>query len=100
MQTVRDFGTLSLKRYVSTKYLPSGLKEKEVEETQEPEGMEDTKESRPSRHKLTEATAACTGPAWVCTQWGPGAERSGQTSSSLTRKLSLVDSHSHLQMKN
>lgn len=53
---------------------PGKPSEEEAERLWEPEGMEDAKETRPSRHIRTdthmnsEPVAACTGPAWVQTR--------------------------------
>lgn len=50
-------------------------------------------------YELPQTVAASTGPAQICTRWGPRAkERSGHMPSSLTHKLSPTASH--LQMKN
>ena len=49
-------------------------------------------------YEFTETVTACTGPAWVCTRWGPRAERkNGHIPTSPNQKLFLVDNH--LEMK-
>lgn len=79
MQGARDLRTLNLKRDVSIKSLLSGsgnIAEEETEKVQESEGMEGTKESRPSRHnrayiqRLREGKAACAGPSQALYQVG------------------------------
>lgn len=51
MWRVEDIGTLSHQRDIAIKCLPSGLREphSRIDRAEEPEGMEDTKETVPSK---------------------------------------------------
>ena len=74
----RDLGTLGPKKDVSTTYPPPfkgprDSEEEEAERVEEPEGMVDTKESRPSRHnraghRSPQRQEVCAGPAQICTR--------------------------------
>lgn len=60
-------------------------------------GLEDTKESRllnpdsGGTSEFTETEAACPGPSWVCTRWGPRVRE--ETDSRHNSKLPPVDNH-------
>ena len=56
----------------------------------EPEEIVDTKERRPSKHRITGTHMKSHRSAWVCTHWCP---RNGYMSPSLAQKLSLFDTH-------
>lgn len=48
-------------------------------------------------YQLTETEAACTGPVWVCTRWGPRAEVEVDTCP--VPKPEAINIDNHLQMK-
>jgi hypothetical protein len=49
--------------------------------------------------EFTETKAACTGPAHICTRWGPGAERrSRHTPTSLDQRMSPIGNHFQLKI--
>lgn len=100
MQRVKDLGILS----ISTKPHPTGFREpyrRKAERLQEPLGMEDPKDKRPSQHSRmnacmnSETLVACTEAAQVWVRWGPTLRVEMDT---LTQMLFPIDNNS--QMKN